>query len=215
METPEKRSSRKLAMVALSMAALISLTAAQESVAISTDYKKVAAVTRDAQLSGGQIVQEKVKIGDREFHVTRAMIKSSPEHVWSYLTDYDKAPSVFSNLKKIRLLDQKDNRKKVEFEVVSLGGLVKYDYVLHVVESEPHQMEWSRASGAFKANDGFWFLEPVDGGKYTRVTYAKHIDGGLFVPRMIVDKQLKSTMPNVIANLRSAVASDMKRIAQK
>ncbi|MCA9817558.1 MAG: hypothetical protein KC652_20765, partial [Cyanobacteria bacterium HKST-UBA01] len=63
METPEKRRSKKLAMIAFSMVALISLSSAQESFAISTDYKKVAAVTRDAQLSGGQIVQEKVKIG--------------------------------------------------------------------------------------------------------------------------------------------------------
>lgn len=183
--------------------------------ALTPDYEKVAAIEANSELTAGKISQEKVKIGGKEFHITKAIVQSSPDHVWSYLTNYDKAPQVFSNLKTIRVLDQEANRKKVEFQVVSLGGLMKYDYVLHVVENEPHQMEWTRASGAFKNNDGFWSLKPVNGGKHTLVTYAKHIDGGMFIPQMFVDKQLKSTMPNVIENLRLAVANDRKQIARK
>ena len=209
-----KRKSLIIAL-ALSLAGIVPVMTSDSALAISADYERVASINTRARLTDGKIFHQKKKINNRDFHVTRAIIETSPDHVWKYLTDLTKAPYVFSNLKKVRLLDQKDNRKKIEFQVASLGGLVKYDYVLHVVEDKPYEMEWSRASGAFKRNDGFWSLKPIEGGKKTLVTYGKHIDGGLFVPKMIVDKQLKSIMPEVITNIRAAVADDRKRIASK
>ncbi len=201
--------------LAVAMTGLLPFATSSPAQAISADYERIATINTNAKVADGKIFHEKKKLDNRDFHVTRAIIDTSPDHVWTYLTDLNKAPQVFSNLKKARLVDQKDNRKKIEFQVASLGGLVKYDYVLHVVEEKPYEMEWSRASGAFKRNDGFWSLKPLDGGKRTLVTYGKHIDGGLFVPQMIVDKQLKGIMPEVITNIRSAVANDRKRIASK
>lgn len=167
------------------------------------------------ELLEGEIVQTVEKVNGRKFHVTRALLETNPEHIWVYLTDYNKAPTVFTNLNKIRLLDRKNNKKKVAFQVSSLGGLMKFDYVLHITEQAPHQIEWQRASGAFKVNEGFWVLKPVMDGKYTLVTYGKYVDGGMFMPKMIVDRQLKGTMPNIVKNLKSQVAKDKRRIAKK
>ena len=167
------------------------------------------------EMMSGKISKTVQKIDNKDFHVARILLKTQPEHVWKYLTDYSKAPEIFTNLNKIKLLDQKDNKKKVAFQVSSLGGLMKFDYVLHITEEAPNHIEWQRASGAFKRNDGFWILEPVMDGRYTLVTYGKHLDGGLLMPKLLVDKQVKGTMTEILGNLRVAVDSDLRKIAQK
>lgn len=166
-------------------------------------------------LVNGKISQAVKKVNGRDYHVAQALIPTSPEHIWRYLTDYQMAPKIFSNLNKIQLIDQKANKKKVAFQVSSLGGLMKFDYVLHLTETAPRRIDWERASGAFKRNEGFWILNPVKDGKFTLVTYGKHIDGGMFVPKMIVDKQLRGTMQKVMKNLISQVKNDHRRLAQK
>ncbi len=101
--------------------------------------------------------------------------------------------------------------------MASLGGLWKFDYVLKVTETKPHRLDWRRESGAFKSNDGFWKLQPIENGAKTLITYAKFIDGGLFLPQMFVDGQLKKTMPEIIQSLRTAVTNSHhhKKIAER
>ncbi|MBX9695810.1 MAG: SRPBCC family protein, partial [Cyanobacteria bacterium] len=145
-------------------------------------------------------------INKRNFHVSRVVVDGSPENVWSVLTDYDNATSVTPHLKGLKILSSANDKKKIWFSVESLGGMWKFDYVLNVHELKPlHRIEWQRDSGAFKSNEGYWELKPVDDGRKTLVTYAKHIDGGLMLPRIFVDAQLKKTMPEVLQSLRVAV----------
>ena len=208
---------RKIWIVVSAVFATLVFTASSSSVSAATvtDSKLLSSTKLKRELLAGEITHNVEKIDKKNYHVTRALLATNPEHIWSYLTDYNKAPDVFTNLNKIRLLDKKDNKKKVEFQVSSLGGLMKFDYVLHITESAPHHIEWQRASGAFKTNEGFWILKPVMDGKYTLVTYGKYVDGGLFLPKMIVDRQLKGTMPQIVRNLKLQVDKDKRRIAQK
>lgn len=58
-------------------------------------------------------------------------------------------------------------------------------------------------SGAFKEVDGYWKLEPIEGGHSTLVTYSAYVNGGFFMPQPLVKRQCKIDMPQIMSTLRS------------
>lgn len=159
--------------------------------------------------------QSEVKVGDKLFHVSKAVIDATPDDVWNVLTDYNHILSYHPNVKNFKILSEAGDKKQVWFSVVSMCGLWKFEYVLSMHENKPlHRIEWQRESGAFKVNEGSWVLEPVDEGARTLVTYSKHMDGGLLMPKMILNNELRKTMPMVLSNLNLAVIKS-KKLAHK
>lgn len=144
------------------------------------------------------------KRGKNTYEVARTIIKATPAQVFDVLTDYSKVDAIFDNLTRCEVVEDNGSSKKVSFTAKSMGGLWKFDYVLELKESAPNLIEWTRVSGAFKANEGYWKLEPVNGGKYTQVTYSKFIDGGILLPQRLVQKELKALAPGIMKNLRTA-----------
>jgi uncharacterized membrane protein len=164
---------------------------------------------------GGGATVEQQKIGNKNFQVAQVLIHSKPEIVWDALTSYNRADEIYSNLKRLQILHDNGDKKTISFTVASMGGLWKYDYVLNIAELKAEKrIEWTRHSGAFKENEGFWQLTPVDGDK-TLVTYAKHIDGGMLLPQAMVNGELRKIMPEVLNNLRTAVAKERIAINAK
>jgi uncharacterized membrane protein len=155
------------------------------------------------------------KVGNKNFQVAQVVINSAPELVWEALTQYDRADEIYSNLKRLQVLNDNGPQKTISFTVASMGGLWKYDYVLNISELKAlKRIEWTRHSGAFKANEGYWQLTPVEGDK-TLVTYAKHIDGGILLPQAMVNSELRKIMPEVLNNLRSAVMKEHIALSSK
>lgn len=143
-------------------------------------------------------------VNNRKYQIARIVIPAKVDEVWTALTTYDRATEIYSNVKELKMINDNGPHKIIEFNVVSMGGLMKYDYTLDVNEMKAEKrIEWTRHSGAFKVNEGWWQLTPVEGG--TLVTYAKFIDGGLMVPQYLVNSELKKIMPDVLTNLRNAV----------
>jgi Polyketide cyclase / dehydrase and lipid transport len=64
-------------------------------------------------------------------------------------------------------------------------------------------MEWHRISGDFKEVDGFWKLEPTELGRCTMVTYASHVNGGFFMPQLLIKRQLRNDMPTALTALKN------------
>lgn len=166
-------------------------------------------------LKSGIPHQSEHKVGEKTYHVTTAVIDATPDDVWNILTDYDHLISYYPNVKDFKILSETGDKKKVWFSVASLCGLWKFEYVLSMHENKPHhRIEWQRDSGAFKVNEGSWVLQPIDDGARTLVTYSKHMDGGLLMPKVILNNELRKTMPQVISNLNLAVIKS-KKLAQK
>lgn len=151
-------------------------------------------------LSTFAIAEEKV--GKKTFQTSKILIKAPPARVFDVLTNYEKAADIFSNLVKSRLVSTHGPTKRVAFTGTTVGNLFKFDYTLDITE-KPHYIEWKRHSGAFKANEGYWRLDPVDGGSATLVTYAKHIDGGWLYPQGLVNKSIRESIPVIFAELKS------------
>jgi len=155
-------------------------------------------------------------IHGKTYTVARVSIKSSPEKVFQILADYDNAPKVFPQLKKSKLIQDHGTSKIVKHVLAPSGVPGTYEYTVEVKESAPHSLEWHRISGAFKQVDGYWKLEPLDGGHTTLVTYASYVDGGLFLPQALVRRQCRIDMPGVMATLKAqAEANSGVQIANR
>ncbi|HEY9733991.1 MAG TPA: SRPBCC family protein [Drouetiella sp.] len=147
------------------------------------------------------------QIGPRVYQVSRVVINAAPNQVQDVITDYDHTEKVFDNVSKCKVMKEDGDVKQVAFTVKTLGSLMSCDYVLEI-KSTPGRIEWKRVSGAFKANEGFWKFEPTNGGRATLVTYAKFIDGGMFAPKFIVNREIRNSMPVIMANLKSTAEHD-------
>jgi hypothetical protein len=55
-----------------------------------------------------------------------------------------------------------------------------------------------------EVNEGFWLLEPVDGGARTRATYRLHTDPGGSVPAFAADLANREALPGVLEAVRRA-----------
>jgi len=56
-------------------------------------------------------------------------------------------------------------------------------------------------------NDGSWRLEPVDGGRATKATYRLHVDPGGSLPRWIIEKTNRKSVPDAFKAVRKAAKS--------
>lgn len=152
-------------------------------------------------------------IAGHRYQVQRMVVNASPAQVQSVLSDYESAPRIFApSLKKCQVIEDNGKAKLIAFTAAAPGNLWTFDYVLEV-KDQPGYIEWKRVSGAFKKNEGFWKLEPLDGGRSTLVTYAKYVDGGMFMPQILVTRELKASMPEVMLNLKGS-AEEQARVAQ-
>lgn len=152
-----------------------------------------------ASLNG--VIHHEQAIGKKDFIVSKTLIHATPQRIFDIVTDYPNAVRYFTNLTACEVLSEKDGVKQVRFGAKA-NGLMKLDYVLSIDQSKANRIEWTRVKGAFKANEGYWDLTPVDGGKSTLVTYAKHVEPGFFTPKMFVHKTLKDTAENIFRDLK-------------
>lgn len=143
------------------------------------------------------------QINNKSYQVTRVLIKARPEQVWQVLTDYGSATKVFSTLKKCRVLADCGNAKRIHYQIHPSGVMTCFEYDLDVHETPNKLIEWKKVSGDFKEVEGFWRLEPAEGGRSTHVTYASHVNGGFFVPQALVKRQARMDFPAVMVALKS------------
>ncbi len=141
-------------------------------------------------------------IRGKQFVVASITVKARPEQVWTILADYNNASSHFSVLRKCELVCDKGDKKIVKHELAPSGIPDTFEYILEIQETPPTTMEWHRLSGDFKEVDGFWKLESIDSGRSTLVTYASHVNGGFFIPQILINHQVGVDMPGVLLSLK-------------
>lgn len=161
----------------------------------------------------GCTLEEQVQ-NNKNFQVSHVLVKSSPAAVWQVLTDYSGAPKTFQTLKKVQVLSECGNNKRVHYQVRPTGLIATYEYDLDIKETPHKQIEFHRVNGDFKEIEGFWKLEPAEGGRATIVTYGSHINGGLFLPQALIKHQSRVDMPLALSALRTAAESSTQIAAR-
>jgi ribosome-associated toxin RatA of RatAB toxin-antitoxin module len=137
------------------------------------------------------------------FYVSKLLIKAKADQVWQVLTDYTHATHIFPILHKCEILEDHGTTKIAKHVVAPNGLPCTYEYILRIRESAPHLMEWHRISGDFKELDGFWKLEPTEAGRYTMVTYASHMTGGIMEPAFMIRRQFRIDAPMSLVALKT------------
>jgi|AGTN01.3.fsa_nt_gi Polyketide cyclase / dehydrase and lipid transport. len=146
-------------------------------------------------------VSEELEEGLR-YVVCKLLVNASPEKVWGILTDYQRVTQRFKNMSRLKVLEDKGDIKVMEQQVQPLKPVPPITYSVEVKENYPVSLEWRNLTNYIKINQGRFFLESVDDGAGTIVTFAACAQAVVLVPTVIVRYQMKVIMPKVLNTLK-------------
>jgi coenzyme Q-binding protein COQ10 len=113
---------------------------------------------------------------------------------FAIISDYEKYPEFLSEVKSVKVIETKGNKKLVEF---SVSVLKTFTYRLWITEEKPKHISWTLDSGdVFKTSIGSWDLEDV-GGK-TKAKYAVEATFKVFMPGPIAKTLVSVNLPNMM-----------------
>jgi len=133
-------------------------------------------------------------------------IDAPPELVWKVMTDCATAGKLITNLASCRVMsgDQRrgwDVREHVTRRNLVFPGL----RIVFRSDYEPvSRIRFRLVEGDLKAQQGEWRLQPLNGGRGTRVFYDNRLAVDWPVPRSLIREALRKDVPKVLVNLRRA-----------
>jgi hypothetical protein len=133
-------------------------------------------------------------------------IDAPPELVWKVMTDCATAGKLITNLASCRVVsgDQKrgwDVREHVTRRNLVFPGL----QIVFRSDYEPvSRIRFKLVEGDLKAQQGEWRLQPLNGGRGTRVFYDNRLAVDWPVPKSLIREALRKDVPKVLDNLRRA-----------
>jgi START domain-containing protein len=147
-------------------------------------------------------------------------VDAPPESVWKIVRDYPKYTERMPFTEVATVVANEGDGKIIWFYSRIAAPLVsKRDYTLKILD----ESEWKDGQGflrtswsvdptkgpaptdgvvRLKTNDGFWMMEPQEGGKKTLVTYYLFTDPGGSLPKWMVNQANRSSVPDVLKALR-------------
>lgn len=120
-----------------------------------------------------------------------------PSAVMAVICDFASYPRFLPDTEEATVLrTEPAGRWTVRF-AVRIIRRIEYTLLLerHEGPGATQRLTWSLVEGAFKANNGGWVLEPLDGGTRTRATYTLDLDIGMFVPGSVLKTLLEHNLP--------------------
>jgi|GEM_PF-1438848 len=137
---------------------------------------------------------------------TDIVINAPQAYVWEKLTDFSTYPKLFPRLKTCQVL-------KKEGDLVLIESLLKpqmfvtqpCQHTINDLEDKPDSLKWKLTDGNFKAVEGEWELESIDGGQHTKVKYTMEVDPGPLIPRPVIVLALKMIQREAITAVKSSV----------
>lgn len=147
-------------------------------------------------------------------------IDAPPEAVWKVIRDYPNYKGRMPYTEAADVVATEDGGKVTWFySRIAAPFVAKRDYTLKIID----ESDWKDGQGflrsswviatdkgpapmkdvvRLKINDGFWLLEPKDGGKKTQVTYYLFTDPGGSIPKFLVNSANSGAVPDVFRAIR-------------
>lgn len=133
-------------------------------------------------------------------------IAAPPEKVWAMMTDCATAGRMITNLASCRIVsgDQRkgwDVREHVTRRTLIFPGM----RIVFRSDYEPvSRIRFHLVEGDLKVEQGEWRLQPLNGGRGTRVFYDNRLAVDWPVPKAMMREALRKDTPKVLMNLRRA-----------
>ena len=133
-------------------------------------------------------------------------IAAPPAKVWATMTDCATAGKLIANLSSCRILsgdqgqgwDVREHVTRRTFVFPGMRIVFRSDY-------EPvGRIRFRLVEGDLKVEQGEWRLQPLDGGRGTRVFYDNRLAVDWPIPKALMREALRKDTPKVLMNLRRA-----------
>ncbi len=145
-------------------------------------------------------------------------IASSPATVVKVLEDTEEYPHFMPYVTETRVMSHTADQT-VGYQRISPPIIGDRDYTVKVrtettrcSEGVAYCRRWQIANelgpperpgvSRIKANEGYWLLEPIQGGKATRATYSIYCDSGTSLPSTLLNIANRSTFPKLFDAVR-------------
>ncbi len=155
--------------------------------------------------SGGVALEVHAEPGGRGGAV-RAMIDiaAPPQTVWATILDCERAARMTPSVKRCTVLER-DPTGRIELRehVVKWGFLLPPLHSTSRLTLDPYRRIAFRCEGGdIKDCEGQWLLEPLDGGRATRVTYENRAKAPFGLSDGLATMAMRRDVPNALRALR-------------
>lgn len=113
---------------------------------------------------GEIIVVENEKKNGREFVQAIVLVNAPPQRVYEVITDFEKYPDVFSDVKRVEIVERTPESVTARFHLKSDLAIipVKISYIIRYYLKE-NEVTWDFIEGDLAYSEGFWRLYPLEG----------------------------------------------------
>jgi uncharacterized protein YndB with AHSA1/START domain len=131
-------------------------------------------------------------------------IAAPPAAVWNAILDCERAARMTPSVKRCRVLSRsEDGRSETREHLVRWSFLAPAIHSISRLDLEPRRTIRFRCTGGdIKACDGSWRLEPLAGGRATRVMYENRVSAPYSLPAGFVTMAMRRDVPAALRALR-------------
>lgn len=180
-------------------AAIVSLLVAGAAAAETGTDTATLALTRDI------VVKVSADQGEADGRIEAQVdIVATPAKVWSIMLDCARAQKFLTALKSCKVLESAPDGSTDIREHRSrwLALLPETVSVFRSVYIKEREIDFERVSGDFRFLKGSWRLQPLDGGRATRVSYDARIGAGVPLPGFMIRAALEEDVPRFLSAFR-------------
>lgn len=151
-----------------------------------------------------------------------AEVNAPPEVIFNVVSDFDNYPDFMPYVKESRVLSRRSDSELTSYQRIAPPFVSERDYPLKftLTRGTPanggvFKTEWSvipktlpEVNGVVRItlNDGSWLIEPLDGGKRTRLTYTLLTHPGGLIPDFVANLSNTVAIPKLFAAVKKRAA---------
>jgi ribosome-associated toxin RatA of RatAB toxin-antitoxin module len=165
----------------------------------------------------GIVLRANLDSGQRRGTVRAAvLIEAPPSVVFQLMSRCADALLYVPHLRVCRVRDRAHDGswELVEHEVDFGWYAPRVKYVFRAEFVPDQTITFRQVTGDFKANQGLWELESLEGGARTLLRYRAYIDPPAFVPNWLARSTFKREMPQMLTDLRRRCEAEQGLRAQ-